>query len=82
MHAVVQGVVVDFYWPAQRLVVEVDGYRFHRTRRSFEDDRRRDAGLQIAEIRVVRVTHERITRDADALLADLGRLLKLGSGAA
>jgi len=24
----VQGVVVDFYWPAQRLVVEVDGYRF------------------------------------------------------
>ncbi len=78
-NVVVAGELVDFYWPARRLVVEVDGYRFHKTRRSFEEDRRRDARLQIAEIRVVRVTHERITREADALLADLRRLLRLGS---
>ena len=78
-NVVVAGELVDFYWPAHRLVVEVDGYRFHKTRRSFEEDRRRDARLQIAEIRVVRVTHERITREADALLADLRRLLRLGS---
>ena len=36
---------VDFMWPDQRLVVEVDGYRFHGHRRGFERDRRRDQQL-------------------------------------
>ncbi len=74
-NVVVEGIVVDFYWPADRLVVEVDGYRFHKTKRSFEEDRRRDARLQIAEIRVVRITHERIVGQPEALLHDLRCLL-------
>lgn len=78
-NVVVEGVVVDFFWPAQRLVVEVDGYRFHKAKRTFEDDRRRDAKLQIAAVRVLRVTHQRIAAEANALLDDLHRLLRLGS---
>ena len=30
---------------AHRLIVEVDGYKYHRTRRRFESDRRKDAAL-------------------------------------
>ena len=39
----VAGLRVDFYFAAARLVVETDGYRYHRTRRAFERDRERDA---------------------------------------
>jgi very-short-patch-repair endonuclease len=71
----VDGIVVDFYWPQHKLVVEVDGYRFHKTRRSFEDDRRKDARHAVAGRRVIRPTHERIVGGPQALLGDLVRLL-------
>ncbi len=71
----VGGVLVDFFWPAQRLVVEVDGYNFHKTRRSFEDDRRKDAKLQLAGCRVLRVTEARIARGPRAMLRDVRALL-------
>jgi very-short-patch-repair endonuclease len=77
----VAGELVDCYWAAQRLVVEVDGYRFHKTRSWFEEDRRRDAGLQIAGCRVVRITARRIEHGSRGLIADLRRLL-IGSAAA
>ena len=47
---------VDFHWPDLRLVVEADGYRFHRHRREFREDRRRDrrlAGVGIHSLRYV-----------------------------
>ncbi len=52
----VQGLEVDLHWPDQRLIVEVDGFRFHGTRRAFERDRRRDSLLHAAGERVMRVT--------------------------
>jgi len=33
---------VDCRWPARRLTVEVDGYRYHRSRHAWERDRRRE----------------------------------------
>jgi hypothetical protein len=33
---------VDCRWPAQRLTVELDGYRYHRSRHAWELDRRRE----------------------------------------
>ena len=33
---------VDCRWPDHRLTVEVDGYRFHRSRHAWEQDRRRE----------------------------------------
>src|SRR5262249_38133289 len=46
--AVVEGWPVDFLWPDQRLIVEVDGYRFHSHRGAFERDRRKDMMLVAA----------------------------------
>jgi very-short-patch-repair endonuclease len=33
---------VDCRWPAHRLTVELDGYRYHRSRHAWEQDRRRE----------------------------------------
>jgi hypothetical protein len=57
----VLGHEVDAFWPAQRLVVEADGYGFHRHRSAFERDRARDAARMVEGYRVVRFTHRRLT---------------------
>jgi very-short-patch-repair endonuclease len=49
------GYEVDAYWPEHGLVVELDGFEFHRTRRAFERDNRRDAVLAAAGLRVLRL---------------------------
>jgi very-short-patch-repair endonuclease/predicted transcriptional regulator of viral defense system len=54
----VAGLRVDFLFAERRLVVETDGYRFHRTRRAFE----RDAILARAGYRTLRFTHRQLTR--------------------
>lgn len=72
---VVQGYEVDFHWPAQRLVVESDGWATHRDRRAFENDRRRDAVLMAAGWRVLRITHERLSSEPAGVLSDIRNLL-------
>ena len=54
---------VDFLWPAERLVVETDGYASHGTREAFERDRDRDARLALAGYLVLRFSYRRITRE-------------------
>lgn len=66
---------VDFFWRAERLVVEVDGFGFHASRQSFENDRRRDAELAAAGIHVVRVTWRQIVREPMATLVLLTQAL-------
>ncbi|MEK6277465.1 MAG: type IV toxin-antitoxin system AbiEi family antitoxin domain-containing protein [Actinomycetota bacterium] len=59
----IAGFEVDAVWLGQRLVVELDGYAFHRTRGAFERDRARDAALLLAGYRVLRFTHRRLERE-------------------
>jgi very-short-patch-repair endonuclease len=66
---------VDFLWPQQRLVAEVDGYRFHATRSGFEHDRSRDRRLLIAGYRVVRFTWRQLSEDPDDVIATIRALL-------
>jgi hypothetical protein len=66
---------VDFLWPAQRLVVETDGWGAHHTRAAFEDDRARDQALTVAGYRVVRFTHRQVVDRPDAVAATLTALL-------
>ncbi len=66
---------VDFLWREERLVVEVDGFRFHSSRAAFERDRRRDAELQAGGLRVMRVTWRQLTREREATLARIARAL-------
>jgi very-short-patch-repair endonuclease len=56
VNAWVENLEVDFLFAAERLVVEADSYRYHRSRRAFERDRERDAILARAGYRTLRFT--------------------------
>jgi very-short-patch-repair endonuclease len=75
MNARVNGYEVDAYWPAHGLIVEIDGWRYHRSRKRFEDDRRKDAALTTAGYRVVRITYRRLRDEPYAVTAQLAALL-------
>lgn len=51
---------VDFLWRDQRLIVETDGYKFHRGRAAFEEDRDRDLRLKAHGYEVVRLTYRQV----------------------
>ena len=68
---------VDAVWETQRLVVEVDGHRYHRTRAKFERDRRKDADLMLAGYRVLRLTWYRLTREGREVVGLLDAALRL-----
>jgi very-short-patch-repair endonuclease len=69
---------VDFLWQKERLIVEVDGFAWHSSRRAFERDRERDADLQLAGYRVLRVTWRQLTREPDAVVERIARALAAG----
>ncbi|MEA2271603.1 MAG: hypothetical protein QOI98_311 [Solirubrobacteraceae bacterium] len=66
---------VDALWPDAKLIVELDGGAVHRTRRAFEEDRRRDAALAAEGYLVVRLTWRRITQEGPAVVDQLRRIL-------
>ncbi|MEO6858484.1 MAG: DUF559 domain-containing protein [Solirubrobacteraceae bacterium] len=63
------GYEVDFLWTEQRVVVEIDGYRFHSTRRAFEHDHRKDRDLRAAGLTVLRFTYDQLRREPYAVIA-------------
>jgi very-short-patch-repair endonuclease len=71
------GYEVDFLWREQRLVLEVDGYAFHSSRRSFELDRRRDQVMAAAGFRVTRATWRQTEDEAIGVAARLAVALSL-----
>jgi hypothetical protein len=74
-NALVEGFEVDALWPAQRLIVELDSWEFHRGRKAFERDRERDAILQAAGYRVIRITWRRLTEEPTGVAHLLQRML-------
>jgi very-short-patch-repair endonuclease len=68
----VEGFEVDALWPAQKVIVELDSWLYHRSRRSFVDDRRKAATLQLAGYLVLPFT---------ALEAEAARMLTAATGA-
>lgn len=66
---------VDFLWRAERLVVEVDGYGFHSTRRSFEADHARDLELGAVGFTVMRITWRQLVEQPELVLARLAQRL-------
>jgi hypothetical protein len=60
------GLEVDFCWPEQRLVVEVDEHRGHTTVRARRNDPERDTALRAAGWRVIRIP-EVAFADPDAI---------------
>jgi very-short-patch-repair endonuclease len=80
-NVMVEGEVVDALWREQRVIVELDGYAFHKSRAQFEADRRRDAKLTVAGYRVLRVTQRRLQHEPQAVLAEIRALLSAARAA-
>jgi predicted transcriptional regulator of viral defense system len=72
-------VQVDLLWRRQKLIVEVDGHRFHGNRSAFERDRERDQRLTLAGYRVVRFTWRQITREPEKLGSRIAELVRPAS---
>jgi len=71
--------LVDFLWPDRRLVVETDGYRFHRGRAAFEDDRRRDLDLRGAGYDVMHIADSQLNDEPGAIASVLRERLDHGA---
>jgi very-short-patch-repair endonuclease len=69
------GFRLDALWPEHRLVLEVDGRRFHSDPRAFEADRRRDQILLSHGYRVVRVTWRQLRDEPLAVAARIAAAL-------
>jgi very-short-patch-repair endonuclease len=77
VNQVVEGFEVDFVWPDARLIVEADGWSAHGRRSAFERDRVRDAALQVAGWRVIRITWRRLRRAPGGVARQLARLIAM-----
>jgi very-short-patch-repair endonuclease len=66
---------VDALYRTERLIVEVDSWKFHRGRAAFERDRAKDARALADGYRTVRITDRRMKRGADEAAADIRRIL-------
>lgn len=75
VNMVVDGVEADFRWPRHRLIVEVDGWAYHRGRAAFSADRARDRGALAAGWRVARFTASDVLQMPHAVAAEVERLL-------
>ena len=56
VNVLVEGKLVDFLWPKERLIVEVDSYRYHGDRPTFERDSESTVTLMVAGYKVLRPT--------------------------
>lgn len=71
----VAGLLVDFAWPDRGLVVETDGYKFHRGRAAFEDDRARDLRLRQAGFDVIRLSYRQVLDGPEQVADALRKVL-------
>ncbi|HWF71765.1 MAG TPA: type IV toxin-antitoxin system AbiEi family antitoxin domain-containing protein [Solirubrobacteraceae bacterium] len=76
----VAGIVVDFFWPHQRLVVEVDGYLYHHTPKDRAEDRRKERTLRAAGIDVRRVTDAELGEAPEELVLEVSAACAAGAG--
>jgi hypothetical protein len=67
---------VDCRWPARRLTVELDGYRYHNSRHAWEQDRRRERDAYARGDQFRRYTWRDVAEDPGPMLAELNVLLR------
>jgi very-short-patch-repair endonuclease len=75
VNVVVEGIVVDLFWPQQRLVVEVDSYTYHHTPADRAEDRRKQRILETAGYTVHRVTDDELDEAPEAAVRDVAAQL-------
>jgi very-short-patch-repair endonuclease len=70
---------VDFLWRSQRLIVETDGYRYHRGPLAFDADRDRDLTLRSLGYEVLRLSERQVANEPDRIASALAASLTQGN---
>jgi hypothetical protein len=68
--------LVDFLWPQERVIVETDGYAYHRDRAAFERDHESTLALEAAGYAVRRVTYRMLRQEPRRFMAEVRRSLE------
>jgi very-short-patch-repair endonuclease len=66
----------DFLWRQERLIVELDSYRFHGGRDGFQHDREKDLFYRDAGFDVLRFTRWHVVHEPTVVLVRLVRALE------
>jgi len=66
---------IDCRWPEYRLTVELDSYRFHNTRKAWEDDRRREREARARRDDFRRYTYADVFEDPRQMMRELHEVL-------
>ena len=67
---------VDFFWRAERVIVETDGRATHLTPQAFENDRRRDAVLSMMGFTTLRFTWRQVLYEPALVLRAVEAVLR------
>ena len=76
VNAVVEGFEVDAYWPAARLVVELQSYAYHSHRTAFDRDYSKLGDLTVKGYRVLPITSRQIRHEPTWLEAAIRSLVE------
>lgn len=76
VNVLIEGRLVDFVWPRERVIVETDSYRYHRDRPAFERDHESTLALMAAGYTVHRVTYRMLERNPAPLLDNVRKSLQ------
>lgn len=72
--------LVDLLWEEGKLVVEVDGFRFHSSRQAFSADRRRDYELTLSGYAVLRLPHDEVCDDVERAVSKIRDMVRQRRG--
>jgi hypothetical protein len=75
VNVLVEGHLVDFLWPSQKVIVETDSWSHHGDRPTFEGDHQRDVDLIAAGYQVHRTTYKMLESNPGPFLENVRRAL-------
>ncbi len=81
LNVLVEGYLVDAYWPAERIVVELQSYEHHAHRQAFDRDYAKLGRLTMAGYQVLPLTDRQLKLERDWVAAALAALLGAGRSA-
>lgn len=76
VNVLVEGHLVDFLWPREKVIVETDSWGFHGDPGTFERDHQTDVDLIAAGYDVHRTTYKMLERDPGPFIANVRRALR------
>lgn len=76
VNVLVEGHLVDFLWPEQKVIVETDSWSHHGDPLAFEKDRQRDVELTAVGYDVHRTTAKMLGRDPGPFLQNVRRAIR------